>query len=293
MPIPKTLTTKEVARLCCVSDATVKRWEDAGLLNSERTSGGHRRFRVDEVARFQRDQRLGLKNCNGDESVVSATVRRRDADKYSDCELFKSLVGGNEERSANILISEFLNGKPLEIIFDDLLSPALCRIGQLWFEGKLTIAAEHLASRTVLSAIYKLRGLVPVRESNGIATICCSIEGDFHELPTHFVQMILENEGFEVINFGANMPVYSLCDEISEHAPRLICISSTILSDIDRLSRDYRSFSEKLCRRNTSVVLGGRAFEESHIRKRFPADFYAKSFTNLTEYVKKVANSLA
>ena len=54
------LTTKEVAQLCRVSDATVKRWEDAGLLKSERTCGKHRRFRADEVARFQRMQGLGL-----------------------------------------------------------------------------------------------------------------------------------------------------------------------------------------------------------------------------------------
>ena len=57
----KTFTTREVAGLCHVSDATVKRWEDAGLLHSERTNGGHRRFRAEEIARFQREQGLGRK----------------------------------------------------------------------------------------------------------------------------------------------------------------------------------------------------------------------------------------
>jgi excisionase family DNA binding protein len=56
----KSLTTKEVARLCRVSDATVKRWEEAGQIKSERTSGGHRRFRAEEIAKFQRKFGLGL-----------------------------------------------------------------------------------------------------------------------------------------------------------------------------------------------------------------------------------------
>src|SRR6185369_7333755 len=73
----KSLTTKEVARLCRVSDATVKRWDESGLIHSERTNGGHRRFRAEEVARFQRQMGLGSKNCPGDESVITATTRRR------------------------------------------------------------------------------------------------------------------------------------------------------------------------------------------------------------------------
>ena len=93
----KCLTTKEVARLCRVSDATVKRWEDAGLLHSERTGGGHRRFRAEEVVRFQRVQNLGLKKCHGDESVVAASTRRRESRHNGGSPLFYSLISGCEE----------------------------------------------------------------------------------------------------------------------------------------------------------------------------------------------------
>src|SRR4028119_436538 len=107
----KGFTTIEVAQLCRVSDATVKRWEDAGALNSERTSGGHRRFRADEVARFQRKQNLGLKLSHGDQSAVRAKIRRRENKKHSHCELFHSLVAGAEEEASNLLIGNYLEGK--------------------------------------------------------------------------------------------------------------------------------------------------------------------------------------
>ncbi|HEX8251438.1 MAG TPA: helix-turn-helix domain-containing protein, partial [Pyrinomonadaceae bacterium] len=82
------LTTKEVARLCRVSDATVKRWEEAGLLKSERTSGGHRRFRSEEVARFQRRQNIGSEPPHGGESARTALRRRRIKKSYSNSLLF-------------------------------------------------------------------------------------------------------------------------------------------------------------------------------------------------------------
>lgn len=93
----KGFTTIEVARLCRVSDATVKRWGEAGLLKSERTSGGHRRFRAEEAARFQREQGIGLKQSHGDESVVKTTNRARDKKNLSDSAFLRTLIDGGEE----------------------------------------------------------------------------------------------------------------------------------------------------------------------------------------------------
>ncbi len=293
MNFPKSLTTKEVARLCRVSDATVKRWEDSGLIASERTSGGHRRFRIEEVARFQMEQGLGLKRSNGDDSALAAAQRRKNQCFVSDSEFLQALIEGSEEVAANAMINEILAEKSFAEIFDNLVSPAMNRIGELWFEGKITVAREHLAVRTVMCALAKIRNLVPPSKTNGLPAICCAIEGDLHELPVHFAHMIFENCGFDVLNFGSNMPVYSLCDEITLNSPKLICISSTILSDVDRLSRDFATFSEKICRLNATVILGGRAFKDSLIRKRFPAEYFAANFTELSELATLISSRAA
>ncbi|MEZ5429342.1 MAG: B12-binding domain-containing protein [Pyrinomonadaceae bacterium] len=289
MPISKSLTTKEVARLCSVSDATVKRWDDAGVLKSERTSGGHRRFRAEEVARFQLEQDLGLKKSHGDESINAAVARRRPNKNLSDCSYFRALVAGCEEEAANLLINYFLHEKNLSGLFDDLLAPAMRKIGELWVAGELTVAQEHLATRTAISSLYKLRCVVPVCDPNGKTAVCCAIEGDFHELPTHLAQIIFESEGWDVVNFGANLPLYSLTEEISHLSPKLICISSTIMADIERLSRDYKDFSESQPRRNASVVLGGRGFQNPGIRRRLPAELYPENFTQLSEFVRNLS----
>ncbi len=288
MPHSNNLTTKEVARLCRVSDATVKRWEDAGLLKSERTNGGHRRFRAEDVARFQQKQELGVKSCPGDESVFKTLKMRREFRDVPGSMLFKSLIAGREEDVAEIIIKSFLSDKSLTKIFDKLISEEMCKIGELWREGKLTIAEEHLATKSVLSAIHKLRNILPVSEPREKMAICCTTEGDFHELPTHFVQLILENEGWEVINFGANMPIYALCEEISNLSPDLICVSATIITDFERLSRDYVEFDCITSKQNIPVILGGHAFEDKQLHQKFPAQLYPKSFAEVAEFVKTI-----
>lgn len=294
----KFLTTKQVARLCRVSDATVKRWEDAGLIVSERTNGGHRRFRAEEVARFQRENNLGIKVCHGDESAQSATTRRKAKKSYSyytDFEegsspslFFNALIAGREEEATNVLINDFLHGESLAKIFDNTIAQAMRVIGELWMRGELTVAQEHLATRSTLNAVHKLRSIVPVAESNGKIAMCCAIEGDFHELSTHLAQMVFESEGWEVLNFGSNTPLYSFADEVLHHTPELLCVSATIITDIERLSRDYREFQSKIAKLKIPIIVGGKGFEDERLRYRFPANLYAGSFSELVEFSQKL-----
>jgi methanogenic corrinoid protein MtbC1 len=277
--------------LCRVSDATVKRWEEAGLIKSERTGGGHRRFRAEEVARFQRELRLGLKQSHGDESIAKTTKRVRDKKNHTDSVLLQSLINGGEEAAANAFIRAHLAGKSLAEIIDRLVCPAMREVGELWHRGEISITQEHLATRTVISALYKFRNALPVPEMRNRVAICCAMEGDFHDLPTLLAQMTIENEGLEVINFGAATPLYSLADEVSRHSPNLVCISAAVINDLERLSRDYKDFREKTARLEIPTLLGGGVFEDEHIRRRFKSEFYARSFTDVAEFVNKLANN--
>jgi len=282
------LTTKEVARLCRVSDATVKRWEDAGLLKSERTSGQHRRFRAEEVARFQREQGLGQKACHGDQSVLSSVARRKNL-ACSNSTLFDLLVSGCEEETANFMIGTFLQGTELTDIFDELLSPAMCHIGDLWYRGELSVAQEHLASRAAHYAVHKLRSSLPLPEMNGKTAFCAAMEGDLHELPSYLAQVAIENEGWEVMNFGANTPLFSLTEEVLQYAPQAVCLSATYLTELERLSRDYKTLRETTQKLKIPIILGGRVFEDDPIRRRFPAEFYAESFANVAHFIERLS----
>lgn len=287
----KHLTTKEVARLCRVSDATVKRWAEAGALRSERTSGGHRRFRAEEVARFQREQNLGVKQTHGDDSALRAIVANNCVLPENDSSpLFEALIAGRETAAANILINAFLEHQSLTKIFDGICANALRHIGELWFKGELTIAQEHLATRTITSAVHKLRHVLPVPQATGKLAMCCAVETDLHELPVQLSQVVLENQGWEVLNFGANLPLYSLVAEIERQLPELVCIAATLVYDLDRTARDYQEFHQKIKKLNVRVVVGGRAFGAERARNRFPSDLRCESFAHLAEYAAVIDN---
>lgn len=283
---PNRLTTREVARICRVSDATVKRWAAAGLIESEKTNGGHRRFRAEDVARFQCSQGLGLGNQTGDNSVLTTPNRSRLRRELGGTDLFRSMICGCDEEVANVLIQRLLKGESLENLLDKAITPELQRVGSLWVQGKVSVADEHLASRTVLYALYKIRSVIPVGEKQNKLAICCGVEGDFHGLPTDFALMIFESYGWNVLNFGPNTPLFSLHKEIKNHKPEMLCISACILEDIERLTRDFQSLRAVTSSTSAKLTLGGRAFVDNEIRERFPADHYPQNFTDLAGIIR-------
>jgi excisionase family DNA binding protein len=284
----KMLTTRAVAEILGVSEATVKRWADEQLLFAERTVGGHRRFHAAEVARFLRQQ--NPETATSLRAIASKLEGARTSPpgeiQHNSGLLLEALLGGREDGCAALLIEPYLRGTPLWEIFDELFCEAMSQVGELWYSGELTIAQEHLATHTAMSALYALRSVIAVTERRHALAVCCSVEDDFHELPVHLARIIFESEGWRVVGLGANTPFFALEDAVRRHQPRIVCISSTVLFHRDRSAHDYRSFHSLAVEVGALVVLGGKSFTaEEEARQRFPAELYAESFGQLQAFL--------
>ena len=280
------LTTKDVARLLLVSEATVKRWADDGLLLPKKTVGGHRRFSIQSIARLRREQGI----APAAQSPAKRVRKRMVPGSLPSAESFSEvLLSDNEAEAAAQLIDAYLQNHALATLFDTTITNAMHRVGDLWFNGTITIADEHLATRVMLSALQKLRGIVVPGQATGLKALSCGIEGDLHELPIHLAEIIFESEGWDTSNLGPNTPLFTLRDMVAQKKPDLVCISARSIVDLDRATTEYAQLRKIIEKINGTTVLGGEVFRDSNLRQRFPAEFYAESFGGLSAFVKELA----
>lgn len=294
----KNLTSKEAARALGASEASVKRWADGGLLPSEKTAGGHRRFRPEDVARFKRENggassaALRRVRAGADVAVSSRAAGRAgsvEAESGASVEasvdsLFDALTRGDAEETSALLVKSYLGGRTLAFIFDELLSAAMRKIGDLWHQGDLTVAEEHLATRAAASALQTLDKVVAEPEPNNLLAVCCGAEDDFHELPLQCAELILKHEGWEVLSLGTNTPFYSLTQMVVRLHPRLVCVASTILGQRERAAREFGELRAAAGRVGASIALGGAGFADDNVRRRLPAELYADNFQQLLDF---------
>jgi excisionase family DNA binding protein len=271
----KNLSSKQAARLLGVSEASVKRWADVGLLPALKTAGGHRRFRPVDVAAFRR----------GAQGRTPRAAEATALDESLAQTMFEVLVGGHDEEAAAALVGLHLQGHTVARIADGVLCPALRKVGDLWQAGTLSVAQEHLATHTALSALQALRAAIRVGEPEGAReAICCGVEDDFHELPVHLAALTLEAQGWAVVNLGMSMPFYALSEAVARFKPQMVCVASTVFKHTDRAAREYGEFSAAASRAGVSVVLGGAGFSSEEARRRFPADLHAATFKEMEEH---------
>ncbi len=295
----KKLTSKEAARVLGVSEASVKRWADSGLLPMEKTAGGHRRFRPEDVAVIRRaeskdEEPHPLKM----RSAAKLLARPASAPELSSGqeaalveETFRALMDGRDEELAALLVNLYLHGHTVGAIADRFLCAAMRRVGDLWHAGELSVAQEHVATRTATSALGSLEAARDAGGEKKMLALCCSVEDDFHELPLRLTALTLEAGGLAVFNLGMSTPFFALTEAMERFRPSLVCVSSTVLPSLDRAAREYAEFHQTARRGNARVVLGGPGFVAEGIRKRLPADLHAESFRQLEEFIATLDGS--
>ena len=274
------LTTKAVAKLLRVSEATVKRWADSGLLQSEKTVGGHRRFSLNAVAHLRRELGIG---------PGRHTLSRQTAQKVSlpsVVQFAETLLRADEKEAGAMLVHAYLSGAALTTLFDETITGAMHQIGDWWFRGNITVADEHLATRVVFSALQTLRGAMMPVPPHGLKAICCGIEGDLHELPVQLARIILESEGWGVESLGPNTPLFALSEMVARRRPQLVCIAARSISDLDRATAEYSQLRKITGKWGVSVVIGGEGFRDPRCQERFPSEFYADKFAGFSKFIR-------
>lgn len=279
------VTTREVADLLSVSEATVKRWADDGMIESEKTVGGHRRFSLENIATFRRDRGWDRKASAHLSPLKTESVNAKSA---SASDLFDRLLQAQEDAAAALLIEAYLGGEELSSLFDSAITMAMHRVGDLWGRGELSVADEHLAVRTAMAALQRLRNVVQATSPTGMTALICGVENDLHELPLHLIQIMFECDGWKVLNLGPNTPFFTLAEGLAKHRPQLTCVSAKWLSDPDRATREYDQVRKISNRLKIAIAIGGDGFADPIIRQRFPADFYAEDFSNLLGYARSI-----
>lgn len=264
-----------------VSEATVKRWSDAGTLRCFRTPGGHRKFRLRDVKSFLADQETeALRAPAVAPPATELTAEQREARQLA--------LAGDVDGLVSFVASQRLQGNTLSTIFDKLIGPAMNDIGEGWFQGKLSAAQEHIASAAVIDMIARVRplleksGRLARSEGNGRA-LCACLGEERHDLALRMVGLVLTSEGFQTSMLGANVPAGDLALLLSGNPPELLALSASPHADVDALRADLALVASAAAAVRTRVIVGGYGFERI---APFPSN--VTRFSNLEELVERL-----
>lgn len=256
------LSTRQVATLLGVGEATVKRWADAGEIDCFRTPGGHRKFRLRDVTAF-----VNKRQYQAAGPVPGALPQGADELGEGAVQHFQSAaLRGDAQMLVAQLAALRLRGHSLAALFDEVAAPALHGVGEKWAQSALSTADEHIASQAVIDAVARAQPLAeppgePVRPDRGTA-IVAAVAGELHDIAARMAACLLRAQGFEVLAPLAQTPARDLADLVLRTRAALVVLSSTVHPEVGEQVGMATAAARQTGGR---VVVGGAAMQKARL----------------------------
>ena len=202
---------------------------------------------------------------------VSAKEARASGPQLSDLpieeRLKQHIIDGERiglEEALKIALESY---QPLQIINTFLLD-GMKVVGELFGSGQMQLPFVLQSAETMKSAVAFLEPLMDKveGESNAKAKfLIATVKGDVHDIGKNLVDIILTNNGYEVINLGIKQPVEAIIEAQRTHHADCIAMSGLLVKSTAFMKDNLAAFNEAGI--DVPVILGGAALTPRFVNK--------------------------
>lgn len=253
------VSPRELATAIGVSESSLKRWADDGLIAVSKTAGGHRRIQIGDAIRFIRAIRAPLVRPDvlglGDAATFNAEIVSAEP---AEERLLGHMLNGRARHTRAMLLSAYLSGATIAELADGPIRHAMHRLGELWRHDPAGVFIEHRATDICMNAVHHLRLLVEPADA-APAAVGGAAAGDPYALPTLLVATALAAEGWQAVNLGPDTPETALLQAVAAHDARLAWLSVSTIADEQSTVGQIGRLAAGLQARGTPLFVGGQA----------------------------------
>jgi methanogenic corrinoid protein MtbC1/DNA-binding XRE family transcriptional regulator len=169
----------------------------------------------------------------------------------------RALLDGDSNAATRIVHELIAKRATVADIYLEVLAPGMFQIGELWCDGKVNVAQEHLATQITLGQMDKLRLIQSAPRSLSYRVMVCCVEGEHHFIAARMAADLFQMEGWQVDFLGPDVPTAALIEIVSARRPNLLALSTTLQSNLRRT----RALIKKIRKLPAVpyIIVGGRA----------------------------------
>lgn len=178
--------------------------------------------------------------------------------------------------------------KPLEIINDHLLE-GMKVVGERFGKGEMQLPFVLQSAEVMKSAVALLEPHMEKTDEGGKGTIVlATVRGDVHDIGKNLVDIILTNNGYNVVNIGIKQPINEIIAAAEEHNADVIGLSGLLVKSTLVMKENLEELTSRGLAKKWPVILGGAALTRS-----FVEDDLASQFDGVVRYAKDAFEGLA
>jgi 5-methyltetrahydrofolate--homocysteine methyltransferase len=155
----------------------------------------------------------------------------------------------------------------LDIINNDLLE-GMKVVGDLFGRGEMQLPFVLQSAEAMKAAVAYLEPHMERTDEAGKGTIVlATVRGDVHDIGKNLVDIILSNNGFNVVNIGIKQPISTILQAAEESRADVIGMSGLLVKSTVVMKENLEEMNSRGVAARWPVLLGGAALTRAYVEQ--------------------------
>ncbi|MFD6437497.1 methionine synthase [Streptomyces venezuelae] len=181
--------------------------------------------------------------------------------------LQRRIIDG-EKNGLEADLDEALQGSPALDIVNNTLLEGMKVVGELFGSGQMQLPFVLQSAEVMKTAVAHLEPHMEKTDAEGKGTIVlATVRGDVHDIGKNLVDIILSNNGYNVVNLGIKQPVAAILDAAAEHKADVIGMSGLLVKSTVIMKENLEELNQRRMAADYPVILGGAALTRAYVEQ--------------------------
>lgn len=163
------------------------------------------------------------------------------------------------------------------------LMPGMERVGVKFRENRVFVPQVLMSAKAMNTAMVHLKPYFLSGEARQKGTfIIGTVEGDLHDIGKNLVSMMVEGNGWKVVDLGVDVKAETFVDALKDNPGAFVGLSALLTTTMPSMERTAKAIKEALP--GVRVAVGGAPVTRDFC-ERIGADAYSRDPQGLVEYL--------
>ncbi|MBP1667694.1 MAG: cobalamin-binding protein [Bacteroidetes bacterium] len=159
------------------------------------------------------------------------------------------------------------------------------KVGIKFRENKVFVPQVLMSAKAMNTAMQHLKPFFRSGEVKRKGTfIIGTVVGDLHDIGKNLVSMMVEGNGWEVIDLGIDVKAEKFIAAVKDHPGCIVGLSALLTTTMVNMESIVKQIHEQAP--GTQIIIGGAPVTDE-FRKKIGADFYSPDPQGAVEYLKQ------
>ncbi len=197
-------------------------------------------------------------------------------------------VEGGRKKIVDQLVKEALSeGVKAETILNEGLVVGMTNLGEMFKNGEVYVPEVLVAARAMKAGTDILKPLLASENVQSLGKVAIgTVQGDLHDIGKNLVGMMLEGNGFEVIDLGVDVAPEKFVEAVKNGA-QVIGMSALLTTTMPMMKAVIDMLNAEGIRDQVKVMIGGAPITQEYA-DQIGADGYSTDAASAAELAQKL-----